>query len=110
MTQIRTARVVPFVLGIAAAFLGLALYSALRAPPQPLTVRQVNTAIAQAIASVTPPPAYSAQVYRAVQPSLVLIQTGGADESDPEQGGLGSGQGHRDEHGDRQDWKSFRAG
>ena len=91
MTQIRTVRGIPFVLGIAAAFLGLALYSALRAPPQPLTARQVNTAIAQAIASVTPPPAYSAQVYRAVQPSLVLIQTGGADESDPEQGGLGSG-------------------
>jgi len=84
-------RVVPFALGIAAAFSGLALYSALSPPPTPMTVRQVNTAIAQAIASVTPPPAYSAQVYRAAQPSLVAIQTSGADESDPDQQGLGSG-------------------
>jgi S1-C subfamily serine protease len=61
-----------------------------------LTQQNVDDAIASALASQTPPPAFSQVVYQRVQPSLVLIQT----EGDPDPGatddeddgtGLGSG-------------------
>jgi S1-C subfamily serine protease len=87
----RLKRWVPFASGVAAALLGLVLYNALNPPAQPLTINQVNAAVAQAMASATPAPAYSAQVYRAIQPSLVLIQTGSTDDGDTENQGLGSG-------------------
>lgn len=67
------------------------LYSALNPPAEPLTLKEVDSAVAQAMASATPAPAYSAQVYRAIQPSLVLIQTSGADDSGKEDDRLGSG-------------------
>jgi S1-C subfamily serine protease len=67
--------VFPFVLGVAAALIGLFLYNVLFPPPQPLTTKQVSTAVAEAMASATPPPAFSAQIYRVIQPSLVLIET-----------------------------------
>jgi S1-C subfamily serine protease len=68
---------VPFVFGVVAALVGLFLYNAIRPPAQPLTVKQVSTVVAQAMASATPPPAYSAQVFGVIQPSLVLIETTG---------------------------------
>jgi len=52
----------PFAAGIAAALLGLMLYNAVNPPAEPLTMDQVNSAVAQAMASSTPAPAYSAQV------------------------------------------------
>lgn len=53
-----------------------------------MTTGQVNDVVAQALASATPLPAYSAQVYRAIQPSLVLIETGTEAGGDH---GLGTG-------------------
>ena len=47
--------------------------------------------IAQAIASVTPPPAYSALVYQAIRPSFVLIQVQGPRRERGDRPGLGSG-------------------
>jgi S1-C subfamily serine protease len=71
--------------------------AALIAPRTPtVTQQQVDEAIASALASVTPPPAFSQLVYEAVQPSLVLIETDGGPvasptpETDPH-AGLGSG-------------------
>lgn len=87
----RLKRLAPFASGIVAALLALFLYNALNPPAQPLTLKQVNSAVARAMASATPAPAHSAQAYRAIWPSLVLIETGGADDSDAEQQGLGSG-------------------
>jgi S1-C subfamily serine protease len=84
-------RLVPFAAGVCATLLALLLYHALVPPPPPLTLKQVNTAVAQAIASVTPAPAYSAQVYRAIQPSLVLIQAETLDANNRVQDALGSG-------------------
>jgi S1-C subfamily serine protease len=88
------ARALPGVLfgaGVAAAFLALLLYQALFPPPPPLTTRDVNNSVAQALASVTPLPALSAQVYRVIQPSLVLIQAEGKDTEGKIARGLGSG-------------------
>ncbi len=58
-------------------------------PPIPLTTAQVNTQVAQALASATPAPAFSSRVYQSALPSLVLIQTqnGGREEDS----GLGTG-------------------
>ena len=75
----RVKRLIPFASGVAAALLGLYLYNALNPPAQPLTPKQVNAVVAEAMASATPAPAYSEQVYRVIQPSLVLIQTSGTD-------------------------------
>jgi S1-C subfamily serine protease len=84
-------RWIPFALGVAAALVGLILYNILNPPAEPLTLDQVDSAVAQTLASATPAPAYSAQVYRVIQPSLVLITTDGLDDGDTEDQGLGSG-------------------
>ena len=87
-------RLVPFGVGAAVMLGAVLLYQALAPSTPPPTRQQVNEAIASALASVTPPPAFSQTVYQAVQPSLVLIETtrdeGGAEAED-EHDGLGSG-------------------
>lgn len=79
-------RTVPFASGVAAALAALLLYRAVFPPTPPLTTGQVQQVINQTMASATPPPAFSAQVYAAVQPSIVVIET-----QSPSEDGLGSG-------------------
>jgi len=87
----RLRRLVPFASGILAAFAALLLYNGLVPGPDVLTAREVSDTVAQALASATPPPAFSARVYQVVRPSLVLIQTHFMDENNEEESGLGSG-------------------
>jgi S1-C subfamily serine protease len=82
----------PFVLGIVAALVAVALYNAATPGPAPLSRADVGTAIASALASATPGPALSELAYERIRPSLVIVQTtetptisGSAGE------GLGSG-------------------
>ena len=89
--RLKVKHLLPFSAGIAAALLGLLIYNALQPPPEPLTIKQVNAAVAEAMASATPAPAYSAQVFQVIQPSLVLIQSTGPDQEGDEREGLGSG-------------------
>ena len=63
----------PFATGVLATLLALFLYNYLFQANQ-LTPRDVNEAIANAMASATPRPAFSVGVYQIIQPSLVLIQ------------------------------------
>jgi S1-C subfamily serine protease len=84
-------KALPFVSGVVAAFLALAAYNALYPGPAPLTTRDVKDTLAQVMASATAPPANSALVYQVIQPSVVLIQTKGADVNGKNNGGLGSG-------------------
>ena len=84
-------RSAPFASGVFAALLALLLYNALIPRPHQLTASEVSETVAQALASATPPPAYSALVYQAIQPSLVLIQAQGSDEDGEEQNRLGTG-------------------
>lgn len=63
----------PFLSGVAAMLLALMLYN-LIFPENQLTRAEVNDAIAIAMASATPRPAYSTEVYQIIQPSLVMIQ------------------------------------
>ncbi len=83
----------PFVSGVAAAFLAILLYRAVFPGPTPLTAQQVNDTVAQAMASATPPPAFSVGVYQIIRPSLILIETTlpKAAGSSDDQSGLGTG-------------------
>src|SRR5258706_16147281 len=78
----------PFALGVLAMLLALTLYHYIF-PATQMTQRDVNTAIANAMASATPRPAFSTEVYQIIQPSLILIQ---AELTDGDNG-LGSGAG-----------------
>ena len=82
----RVKGMLPFFSGVAAMLLALILYN-LIFPEYQLTQTEVNDAIANAMASATPRPAYSTEVYKFIQPSVVLIQVEkqGGDKS------LGSG-------------------
>jgi S1-C subfamily serine protease len=68
-------RAFPFVAGVAAAFIALLLYNAVFPGPHLITPREVSDTVAQAMASATPPAAFSVGAYQVIQPSLVLIQT-----------------------------------
>jgi S1-C subfamily serine protease len=84
-------RVAPFASGVLAALVALLLYNLLVPAPPQLTSREVNDTVAQALASATPPPAFSARVYQVIQPSLVLIETQAKDANGKDESGLGSG-------------------
>ena len=87
----RIRRLLPFLSGTLAAFLGLYLYQLVNPGPPQLSTRDVNIAVAEALASATPPPAFSSVVYQVIHPSLVLIQSDFPDKGEGEEHGLGSG-------------------
>ena len=80
----------PFASGVLAALLALFLYQFLFRANQ-LTEREVNDAIANALASATLRAAYSVDVYRIIQPSLVMIQADVKEEGGKDEKSLGSG-------------------
>jgi S1-C subfamily serine protease len=84
-------RVVPFATGVVAAFAGLVLYNLLFPGPHQVTPKEVQDTVAQTMASATPPPAFSAQVYQVIRPSLVLIQSTHPGSNGKMEGSLGSG-------------------
>jgi S1-C subfamily serine protease len=86
----------PIGVGAIATLAVVALVTLLAPRAPTLTQQQVDEAIANALASVTPPPAFSQVVSQAVQPSLVLIETDGSEAGADNDGqgrssGLGSG-------------------
>jgi S1-C subfamily serine protease len=84
-------RATPFVAGIAATFLAIAAFGIVNPARPPITIRDVNVAVASALASQTPAPPRSELVYAAVQPSLVIIETDLAKPGAADGHGLGSG-------------------
>lgn len=84
-------RATPFVSGVLAALTALLLYNILFPDPPPLTTREVNNTITEVLASATPPPSFSAQVYQAIRPSLVFIETEVEQKNGETDNGLGSG-------------------
>jgi S1-C subfamily serine protease len=83
----------PFVLGVIAALTAFLLYGVFAPAPHQLTAREVSDTVANAMASATPRPAFSEQVYQAILPSLVLIEAESPTISDTSktEGSLGSG-------------------
>lgn len=88
----RAGRWTPFASGALVTLLAVFLYGVLAPGSPPLTQRDVDDTVAKALASMTPPPAFSELVYASVRPSLVLIETKepGNDKPDSDSG-LGSG-------------------
>jgi S1-C subfamily serine protease len=93
MRKLRTGvkHAMPFAGGVLAALLAIFLYNAISPGPHQLTSGEVKDLVSKTMASATPGPANSAIVYSIIQPSLVLIQTGGSDDQGKPQHGLGSG-------------------
>ena len=87
----RALRAAEFASGVLAALVALLLYNILVPGPHQVTTREVNDTVAQALASATPPPTFSARVYQAIHPSLVLIQTQAPGANGKVENGLGSG-------------------
>jgi S1-C subfamily serine protease len=86
----RARKALPFLSGVLAALLALFLYSSFFPGTKPLTQNEVSTAISNAMASATPRPPFSEQVYQIVQPSLVWIEADGLG-TNGDSTGLGSG-------------------
>jgi len=79
------------VVGIVIAFAAMFAYTAI-GPVQPgMTQRDINQAVARALASATPPPSVAARVYDMIWPSVVLIntQTRGQDNEPDQASGTG---------------------
>ena len=64
-----------FVAGAAVVLAAVLVYEVVASGPPPLSARDVDQAIASALASQTPGPALSEAAYAAVRPSLVLVRT-----------------------------------
>jgi S1-C subfamily serine protease len=87
----RGRKILPFLSGVLAALLALLLYNAFFPGTKPLTTREMNDLVSSVMASATPRPAYSTQVYQIIQPSLVWIESDGASVNGEDQTGLGTG-------------------
>ena len=61
-------------LGILIALAAMFVYDASKPPPQRLTQRDINAAVAVALASATPPPSIASQAYEIIAPSLVRVE------------------------------------
>ncbi len=80
----------PFASGALAAFLALLLFNVFF-PSNQVTQTEVHRAIANALASATPRPAFSADVYQIILPSLVAVEAEGLNANDDQDDSLGSG-------------------
>lgn len=84
-------KLAPVVIGVLITLLALVLYNIINPGPKPLTQKELDQRIASVMASATPPPALSARIYAAVQPSLVQIETKVLSTDGKEEGGRGAG-------------------
>jgi len=87
----RARKAIPFASGVLAALVALLLYNAFVPGPHLLSQADIDTSIANAFGSATPPPAFSSLVYQVIRPSLVLIQTQSQDDNGKLETSLGSG-------------------
>ncbi|HEY5668720.1 MAG TPA: trypsin-like peptidase domain-containing protein [Anaerolineales bacterium] len=80
-----------FFMGVLASLLALVLFNALSPKLDQLTPNEVRAIADQAMASATPAPAISAQVYQIILPSLAIIQTENVNQAGEEGYAVGSG-------------------
>jgi S1-C subfamily serine protease len=87
----RARRLAPYSVGMLIAFAAVLLFNVIVPGPRPITTQDVKDTVAQAMASATPPPAVGTYVFKAIQPSLVQIDTKVLSENGKVQGALGTG-------------------
>jgi S1-C subfamily serine protease len=87
----RLRRGLPFFSGVFASLLAFLIYHLVVVAPNQLDAAYVKESVAIAMASATPPPAYSAQVHEIIRPSLVLIEIEETHQEAESDFGLGSG-------------------
>jgi S1-C subfamily serine protease len=87
----RVRRLAPYSIGMLIAFATILVYNVIIPGPRPMTTQDVKDTVAQAMASATPPPALGTYVFKAIQPSLVEINTNILSENGKVQGALGTG-------------------
>lgn len=83
-------RILTLLLSLLALLFGLLTYRNLTSL-EPLSRPQVEGLIAQAMASATPPPALSVQVYQTILPSIVVVRTQRPGSQGQPSAGLGTG-------------------
>jgi S1-C subfamily serine protease len=81
----------PLAFALLAALLGAVTYNTLFPAPIPPTQDEIDARVVSVMASATPRPAYSAQVYQVILPSLVFIQTKSQNPGEEDSLGVGSG-------------------
>ncbi len=64
-----------FLSGVTIALIAVLLYGQFQDRQQPLTAAEVNQIVVDTMGTATPPPAYSAQIYNYILPSIVYIKT-----------------------------------
>lgn len=84
-------KIAPFAATVIVTVLALAIFNVFNPGPKPLSQKELDTRIGQVMASATPPPALSARIYAAVQPSLVQVETKILSTDGKEEGGRGAG-------------------
>jgi S1-C subfamily serine protease len=84
-------KIIPFFMGVLVTLFMFILYNGFRSEPDQIEPGDVEAIVASALASSTPPPAISAQVYQLILPSLVLIETKSTDNEGKNGFGIGSG-------------------
>jgi S1-C subfamily serine protease len=77
--------------GLLVALVALLLFNAANPPPRPLTQRDINAAVARAMASATPAPSYESQAYEIIRPSLVQVIARGSTTDPKVPASLGTG-------------------
>jgi len=77
-------------LGVLIALAAMWAYDATKPPPQRLTQRDINAAVARALASATPSPSIASQVYAIIAPSLVQIEANVPEHADRVSTGTGT--------------------
>jgi S1-C subfamily serine protease len=87
----RIRRLAPYSVGMLIAFAAILLYNGILPGPRPMTTQDVQNTVAQAMASATPPPPFATHAFKAIQPSLVQIDTHILGENGKVQGALGTG-------------------
>ena len=87
----RVRKMSPFLSGVLAALLALFLYNSFFPGAKPLTQTELNAVVSNAMGSATPRPADAVLIYQIIQPSLVWIETEGAEENGEQSNSLGTG-------------------
>ncbi len=82
---------VQIAIGVLIAFAVLSAYNVIKPPPPPITQRDIDMAVANALALATPPPSIASTVYEIIRPSVVQIHTRVLGTDGKSEGGRGTG-------------------